>query len=167
MHQAFYCQVSVYTCESPVLLCLTSTQFCSHSYTYVHTHLLQYRYGLLHYARGSIKSMLGRNSVTILHTHNYGNVTCTMHRKPIKPRFYSWDSLVHSKWFVGDWDQITSTNDHCWVSTCQWWYRSCRYVEDMTMEFSKCQEMELARMTFFKNTLLRLKETLDTTKKAM
>jgi hypothetical protein len=42
-----------------------------------------------------------------------------------------------------------------------------RYVEDMTMEFSKCQEMELARMTFFKNTLLRFKETLDTTKKAM
>ena len=42
-----------------------------------------------------------------------------------------------------------------------------RYVEDMTMEFSKCQEMELARMTFFKKILVQLKDTLDTTNKAV
>ena len=42
-----------------------------------------------------------------------------------------------------------------------------RYVEDMTMEFSKCQEMELARMTFFKRTLTRFKDTLDTVNKSV
>ncbi len=36
-----------------------------------------------------------------------------------------------------------------------------RYVEDMTMQFDRCQEFENQRMDFFKDTLQALKEALD------
>ena len=39
----------------------------------------------------------------------------------------------------------------------------CRYEEDMTVQFSKCQEAELARMEFFKAIFCKLERILDVT----
>ncbi len=36
-----------------------------------------------------------------------------------------------------------------------------RYIEDMKIQFAKCQDFEAQRFEFFKNTLQTLKETLD------
>ena len=41
---------------------------------------------------------------------------------------------------------------------------TCRYEEDMTVQFSKCQEAELARMEFFKAIFVKMQGILDLTK---
>ncbi len=41
-----------------------------------------------------------------------------------------------------------------------------RYIDDLTIEFDRCQEAEHVRMEFFKKTLYKLKNALDISKNA-
>ncbi len=41
-----------------------------------------------------------------------------------------------------------------------------RYIDDLTIEFDRCQEAEHVRMEFFKKTLYKLKNALDLSKNA-
>ena len=49
---------------------------------------------------------------------------------------------------------------HSWVNVVL----TGRYEEDMTVQFSKCQEAELARMEFFKAIFFKMQGILDLTK---